>query len=252
MGPSLLVSGGFFEYNGMPWRYLVRWDGTQWHSMGEVPGAANAIITWTDPSGVTSLYIGWSGLHNFPPLSREGIARWTGTEWVSVGGGLLDPSAGLATVKDMAVFDDGSGLALFVAGAFSRAGGASGILARNIAKWDGQQWHALGLGIGGGFPEQLAVADDGRGPSLFVSGLFSTAGGGTARTIAQWVGCAGNRQCYADCDNNRVLNANDFMCFLNKYAARDPYANCDGSSASPVMTAADFQCFLNKYAQGCP
>ncbi len=30
------------------------------------------------------------------------------------------------------------------------------------------------------------------------------------------------------------------------------YANCDGSSASPLLTANDFQCFLIKYAQGCP
>jgi hypothetical protein len=29
------------------------------------------------------------------------------------------------------------------------------------------------------------------------------------------------------------------------------YANCDGSTVSPVLTANDFQCFLNKFATGC-
>ena len=29
------------------------------------------------------------------------------------------------------------------------------------------------------------------------------------------------------------------------------YANCDGSTANPSLTANDFQCFLNKFAAGC-
>ncbi len=60
--------------------------------------------------------------------------------------------------------------------------------------------------------------------------------------------------CYANCDASAatpVLTANDFQCYLNKFAAGDPYANCDGSTASPLLTANDFQCFLNAYASGC-
>jgi hypothetical protein len=60
--------------------------------------------------------------------------------------------------------------------------------------------------------------------------------------------------CYANCDGssgNPLLTANDFQCFLNKYAANDTYANCDGSTGNPLLTANDFQCFLNKYAAGC-
>jgi hypothetical protein len=30
------------------------------------------------------------------------------------------------------------------------------------------------------------------------------------------------------------------------------YANCDSSTASPVLNVADFTCFLQKYASGCP
>jgi glucose/arabinose dehydrogenase/PKD repeat protein len=60
--------------------------------------------------------------------------------------------------------------------------------------------------------------------------------------------------CYANCDQSTVppiLNANDFECFLNKWAAGDPYANCDQSTFPPVLNANDFQCFLNAYAAGC-
>jgi len=60
---------------------------------------------------------------------------------------------------------------------------------------------------------------------------------------------------YANCDGstgNPLLTANDFQCFLNKFASNDAYANCDGSTGNPLLTANDFQCFLNKYAVGCP
>jgi hypothetical protein len=60
--------------------------------------------------------------------------------------------------------------------------------------------------------------------------------------------------CYVNCDGSVVaptLTANDFQCFLNRFASQDSYANCDGSTAVPVLTANDFQCFLNKFASGC-
>jgi len=49
-----------------------------------------------------------------------------------------------------------------------------------------------------------------------------------------------------------ILNVNDFQCFMNKFAAGDSYANCDGSTAPPILNVADFICFMNKYAAGCP
>jgi hypothetical protein len=60
--------------------------------------------------------------------------------------------------------------------------------------------------------------------------------------------------CYANCDGSTVapiLTANDFQCFLNRFASGDALANCDGSTTVPVLTANDFQCFLNSFAAGC-
>jgi hypothetical protein len=61
--------------------------------------------------------------------------------------------------------------------------------------------------------------------------------------------------CYANCDTSSaapVLNVNDFLCFNNRFAAGDPYANCDESTAQPMLNVNDFTCFLNKFAAGCP
>jgi hypothetical protein len=65
----------------------------------------------------------------------------------------------------------------------------------------------------------------------------------------------GQVPCYANCDGSTVspvLNVADFTCFLQRYAAGDSYANCDGSTTSPTLNVADFTCFLQRYAAGCP
>jgi hypothetical protein len=61
-------------------------------------------------------------------------------------------------------------------------------------------------------------------------------------------------QCNANCDESTVapaLNVADFTCFLQRFAAGDPYANCDRSTTPPVLNVADFTCFLQAYAAGC-
>ncbi len=60
--------------------------------------------------------------------------------------------------------------------------------------------------------------------------------------------------CYPNCDDSTTpptLNALDFACFLNAFAAGSPYANCDGSTTQPSLNVLDFICFLNRFAAGC-
>ncbi len=74
------------------------------------------------------------------------------------------------------------------------------------------------------------------------------------RLFANVMGAGATGGCYANCDQTTaapILNVNDFQCFLNRYAVGEPYANCDGSTAVPVLNVNDFQCFLNRYAVGC-
>jgi hypothetical protein len=69
--------------------------------------------------------------------------------------------------------------------------------------------------------------------------------------------------CYANCDGSTttpILNVEDFSCFINEFAAAQGlppqqqlthYANCDGSSTPPVLNVEDFTCFINAFAAGC-
>jgi hypothetical protein len=99
---------------------------------------------------------------------------------------------------------------------------------------------------------QSAVTFQGTAGSVYTIrvGGFNTATG-TGNLL---LSCTPAPSCYANCDGSTgspLLTSNDFQCFLNKFAAGDTYANCDGSTGTPLLTSNDFQCFLNKFAAGC-
>jgi hypothetical protein len=61
-----------------------------------------------------------------------------------------------------------------------------------------------------------------------------------------------NPNCYANCDQSTacpVLTPNDFMCFLTAYTTAQSYADCDGVGG---LTSGEFLCFWQAYNTGCP
>jgi hypothetical protein len=118
-------------------------------------------------------------------VSANGIAKWDGSMWSPVGGGVT----GFARIYALLVFDDGSGPALYAAGSFTTAGS---VKANAVAKWDGASWSALGGGLTDGWPHTivyaLAIYDDGTGPALYAGGRFAKADGQTAKAVAKWTG----------------------------------------------------------------
>lgn len=69
-------------------------------------------------------------------------------------------------------------------------------------------------------------------------------------------------ECYPNCDGTvlvPMLNANDFTCFLDGFAAGcEPgppeacYVNCDHSTTPPILNVNDLICFMNRFAARCP
>jgi hypothetical protein len=248
-GRSIYIVGEFNDIGGVTTNGLARWNGTAWERPPHNASAISAprdIALFDDGAGL-KLYVYTYVYVNGQEL--PGIARWDGATWEGLGG----PAGGPGVVfgrSRVAVFDDGSGPALYVTGSFSTWGG---IPARSIAKWNGKAWSAVGSGFSGGDNvNSMAVHHDVRGPSLFIGGSTNLVSGAPNDRIRQWVGCP---SCYANCDLSTIgptLNVRDFACFLNKFADLDPYANCDQSTANPALDVADFLCFLNKFAAGCP
>lgn len=75
--------------------------------------------------------------------------------------------------------------------------------------------------------------------------------GASGQTDIRGLAFIGAPACYANCDGSTaspLLTANDFSCFLNRFVSNDSYANCDGVGG---LTANDFQCYLAAYVVGC-
>jgi hypothetical protein len=88
-----------------------------------------------------------------------------------------------STVYTMAIYDDGTGDALYAGGAFRIATGGP---AERIAKWNGADW--VDLGGANGSVYTLAVFDDGTGLKLYAGGQFTEIGGVAADRVARWDG----------------------------------------------------------------
>ena len=141
-------------------------------------------ITSYDFGGGAALYV----TGNFTQAGGQAatsLARWDGTGWSALGGGLSQSNFFGVNGHTVLGFDDGTGPALYVGGAFDRAGGQP---VSNFARWNGSAWQD----IGGSALVVLATAvlDDGTGPALYAGGGFQSFGGVDANRVARWDGAA--------------------------------------------------------------
>lgn len=109
--------------------------------------------------------------------------RWDGAAWHAIPGTFFSSSGALA-VTAMKVF----GGDLIVTGRFASV---NGVAVNNIARWDGNQWSALGdglqqVGTSCSLPPGDALFE--RNGKLIVGGSFNRAGGQSANSIAEWDG----------------------------------------------------------------
>ncbi|MEK6643183.1 MAG: hypothetical protein AABZ08_04685 [Planctomycetota bacterium] len=203
----LLAGGQFSQICGVSATYLAQWDGMNW---SEFPGITAAITEFSysirsicefdedGPAGARPplLFIGGGFTLKSDGVVTKGIAKWNGTKWLDVGGGLSFPSTTNVPGADvMAVFDDdGPGphtAALFVAGHFELAGK---VPVKNIAKWDGTTWHDVAGGLADHATCLCVYDTDHNGPNppeLYVGGFFHYVGQNNSvpgRKMARWNG----------------------------------------------------------------
>jgi hypothetical protein len=182
-GPALYAAGQFDYVLDNQVVNVMKWDGSTWSDVGRIDGPILDLEVFDDGSG-PALYAG--GTFGFSSENWWGLAKWDGVSWVRPGIGV--GSGG--RVYAMKVYDDGAGPALYVGGEFDSAGG---VAVNNLAKWDGSSWSDVGGGVVGGSDppvRALEIYDDGQGESLFVGGIFQSAGGIAAANLARWDGAA--------------------------------------------------------------
>ncbi len=133
-------------------------------ALNKLGGRIQASVMFDDGTGPALYVAGEFANSDFP--GRKGIAKWNGSQFIAVGGGLNGPGWAL-TVFD----DDGNGPhapALYVGGTFTEAGG---VPANSLAKWNGTTWADVDGGVVGTV-YALQGHDDGSGPGLYIGGDF--------------------------------------------------------------------------------
>lgn len=252
-GADLYVIGDFDAINGVICSGFARWNGSEWSRASAQPvlegDGAKVIVTakFRDHHGA-ALYT------NSTPQSQfgetvQGLYKYDGDSLTLLGA--TDNGPVFPLIMCMEVFDDGRGPALYIGGAFRSIGG---VAAHNLARWDGTHFEQVGGGVES-IVMRMGVVREQRGFGLWVqtdlNPTIIQVGGGSVNGLALWVGCR-ESNCYSNCDLSATaptLNVNDFMCFIDAYARRDPFADCTTDGAQNV---ADFTCFMNKFAVGCP
>ncbi len=177
-GDALAVTGT----NGGATVRASLWDGTTWTELGgafDPQTIVSAYATYDDGTGPRVHVGGRFQVAGGVPASN--VAGWDGT-WHPVG----DPRSVSGTIQTWAQHDDGSGPALFAGGTFRTAGGA---VVRDVARFDGSTWTAVGATSGPSKSVRaLLSADVGAGSRLYAAGNFTQIGGVAANRIAAWDG----------------------------------------------------------------
>ena len=132
-------------------------------------------------SNATSIAIMGTNIFFAGPFTNAGgvtanrIARWNGTTWSAVGGGLV----GSGVINALAVI----GTNLYAGGSFTNMGG---VAARRIARWDGTMWSPLGGGTVFSATAGPVIALHAVGQDLYVGGTFRAAGDKASYYLARW------------------------------------------------------------------
>ncbi len=177
----LYAGGRFTNAGGLLVNQVAAWDGAAWHALGTGLGATKAVFVYAFAGEGTNLYVG-GYFQTAGGIPANNVARWNGTTWSSLGEGAENGVAG--RVYALAVRQG----RVYVGGSFTNAGS---VPALGLAMWNGTNWSGLGSGIdypgalNPSMPRVFALAMDEH--SLYVGGVFLSAGNKCSAAIARWI-----------------------------------------------------------------
>jgi len=182
MGNDLYV-GGNFGYagpavGGIYAAYIARFNGSQWSALGS--GMDKKVLTLTVHG--TDLYAG-GFFTTSGGITTNFIAKWDGAQWSSLSSTMFGPVDETSVHSIAFIGDD-----LYAGGSYSISGPPYPYDLQNIAKWNGTDWSAAGMGFQGydwyTTLYTLAVV----GTTLYGGGYFSRSGVNYLHNIAKFDG----------------------------------------------------------------
>lgn len=183
---ELFVGGTFVRAGSQAARGIARLTSGVWLPVSTGFGLLSAVKTFCvfDSGSGPELYVGTEQLA-LVPTGTDRFLRWTGAGWTAPGLGLTTASE----VSSSAVWDDGTGPALYVAGTFSAIGGVPALY---FARWNGTSWSSPSAQPSGQI-RSLRTLDDGSGPVLYAANIHlnpSQHGVPSGNYVARWTGAA--------------------------------------------------------------
>jgi hypothetical protein len=196
--PRLFAGGKFSKAGGTVAGLVAQWDGMAWHPVGGgfTPGPNGslgevkrlAVLDLNDGNG-PMLYAAGSFVEAENTTSTIALARWNGTNWSGVGGGVGESHA---IASALVAFNN----ELYVGGNFITAGlydAQNGCLPQNgcvtakrVAKWNPitNTWSQVGAGFDNGEVLALAVFQS----ELYAGGDFTLTNGQFVNHVVKWNG----------------------------------------------------------------
>ncbi|MBX3407533.1 MAG: hypothetical protein KF869_12305 [Phycisphaeraceae bacterium] len=218
-GSDLIFAGAFTQ----PSRLVGRFDGATWHPMG-MSGRGGWMFALCVHEG--DLYVAgdfWE--EDDEERQLHGVARWNGTDWESVGGGL----GRTPWVYTMASTIDG----LIVTGENLRINGE---LIGRMARWDGQQWSDFGVG---NIRIETILPEPG---GMLVGGDFGVIGGVVSAKLAEY-------RAPLDIDRDGAFSVSDLFAYMALWFDADARADWNRSGEVDIN---DLFEFFAVWLAGCP
>jgi hypothetical protein len=160
-------SPGTFSYPST-FAHIARWNGNSFDSVTN--GCDNSVYALKVYNGC--LYVG-GDMRTADGIVVDGIAKWNGSQWLSVGGG-INPNG---RVYELEIYNN----ELYAAGLFS----FTALNTTSIARWNDSTWNEVGPGGIAGAVYSLGIFDN----ELYAGGpYFTEAGGVPVHHIAKWDG----------------------------------------------------------------
>lgn len=183
---DIIAGGGFTTAGGVTAKAIARWNGSSWSPMGGafLTGYANRTASVGAIRRLSNGdLIAGGDFYTVGNTRVNNIARWDGSAWMPMGGGLAQ-----ATPQVKAIIEMSNGNVL-ACGSF----GYTHTNMENMSVWDGSEWTLYNGGVGGGITGFVQLPNG----EVFVGGQFDDIGaylspagdaGIAASNVARWTG----------------------------------------------------------------
>ncbi len=186
---GVCIGGSFTEVARTAAQNVACWNGTAWVGY-DIPVDYHEVKVLARDAGGSLLAGGHFVLDDDDATTGHSLARWTGSAWEYLGGGVHGFDAGSpGTVEGIAVV----GSDIYVGGYFTQVGPTADYSRmQDVARWDGSTWHDLGgaerhMGLGLTSQNVRHVVADSSG-NVYFGGMFSVVADRSASHVAMWDG----------------------------------------------------------------